>query len=551
MAQRRASDEIINQLNTAVESHKAGTFDTNELTNLVNSTYSQGYLNFDALESSRNYLMGLAGAPGSKESDTALAGFDAIKASSPSGLAHTARLAGTATPEQMPYIKGQTPTPTPTGAPETYVDPNQAGGSYIYRDNQNNFYSVGADGTRKKLNEQEAFSDGLGINETFVKPGETVSLEQARTGRSAQQVPQSLDILNQGAMTSGLLPSEQKAQQLGQQGQAQQTDALVSQIMGLYSPTDRESQLEQQLNQMQQSYELGQSGIENQTVPMQIISSQQAQLERQAQTRLQGLRNELGRLQGDREGQLRALQFSFDARRMQAQDALAWWKATSPENLMTLEDQGLMVMRSPVTGETWSVPIPGWKPPTSAQKPIEVSPGASLFDPVTGRSIFTAPTAKQTSGGSVPSGGVATTQPQVKLSSAQQTDVADMRTMLSQLDKMDEITELKGAVGFFTGPVESVALKLFGQGNERDAEVRAMIGNVKAQLAKLRGGTSFTANEQKLLESYVPSINESPESIVAKVRALRTYLSSKMNQVISTAGGTPDGASSDPLGLFK
>ena len=187
----------------------------------------------------------------------------------------------------------------------------------------------------------------------------------------------------------------------------------------------------------------------------------------------------------------------------------------------------------------------------SALKPIEVSPGASLFDPVTKTKIFTAPTTKQITGGVGTGTKIGTTGATVKLTASQQGDVADMKTLLSQLEQI-ETSDLKGAVGFFTGPLESAALKYFGAGNQKDAQVRAIIGNVKAQLAKLRGGTSFTINEQKLLESYVPSINESPESIVAKVRALKTYVTSKLNQTLSAAGGVSSGGSnSDPLGLFK
>ena len=62
----------------------------------------------------------------------------------------------------------------------------QEGGQIVSvrRDNANNFYGIDANGNERKLTEQEAFANGLGINETFVKPEQTVSLNQAITGRS-------------------------------------------------------------------------------------------------------------------------------------------------------------------------------------------------------------------------------------------------------------------------------------------------------------------------------------------------------------------------------
>ena len=54
----------------------------------------------------------------------------------------------------------------------------------IRRDNSNNFYGIDAQGNERKLTEQEAFVGGLGINETFVRPGQTVSFSEAQTGQA-------------------------------------------------------------------------------------------------------------------------------------------------------------------------------------------------------------------------------------------------------------------------------------------------------------------------------------------------------------------------------
>ena len=76
--------------------------------------------------------------------------------------------------------------------------------------------------------------------------------------------------------------------------------------------------------------------------------------------------------------------------------------------------------------------------------------------------------------------------------------------------------------------------------------LRAFIGNLQATIAKERGGTSFTANEQALLEQYSPTINDSPQVIQSKLEALKQYFSS------SIPSDTPQsGNPSDPLGLFS
>ena len=62
-----------------------------------------------------------------------------------------------------------------------------------------------------------------------------------------------------------------------------------------------------------------------------------------------------------------------------------------------------------------------------------------------------------------------------------------------------------------------------------------MVGNIRGTIAKLRGGTSFTASEEALLNQYVPTINESPASIVSKLNGLKKFISLKQQNVISSA----------------
>ena len=112
------------------------------------------------------------------------------------------------------------------------------------------------------------------------------------------------------------------------------------------------------------------------------------------------------------------------------------------------------------------------------------------------------------------------------LTTGQRNEVGDIDALLGQVNQLIG-SPIIGAVGFFLGPTESAIRKIFGKGNNADADVRALIGNIKGTVAKLRGGTSFTVNEEKLLNSYVPSIGESAESVLDKARGLKAFLEFK------------------------
>src|SRR3990167_244324 len=71
----------------------------------------------------------------------------------------------------FPNTAGQT---SPTTTTQT--------GQQVYRDNNNNFFLVDGAGNKTPINLDQFHQ--LGINETFVKPGQTVSMQQATTGNS-------------------------------------------------------------------------------------------------------------------------------------------------------------------------------------------------------------------------------------------------------------------------------------------------------------------------------------------------------------------------------
>jgi hypothetical protein len=91
------------------------------------------------------------------------------------------------------------------------------------------------------------------------------------------------------------------------------------------------------------------------------------------------------------------------------------------------------------------------------------------------------------------------------------------------LGRFNEKGDLKG-VGFGTGTITDLLYQL-GLNNDQEGSMnRIALANIKGTLAKLRGGTSFTPNEEKMLDRYTPSENDSPKKIKDKLNGLQNYL---------------------------
>jgi hypothetical protein len=138
-----------------------------------------------------------------------------------------------------------------------------------------------------------------------------------------------------------------------------------------------------------------------------------------------------------------------------------------------------------------------------------------------------------------------------KLSAGQQQDIAEMATISDMIDKVlnyNSDGNLEG-VGAVSGGLGNLLTRTFGSGSQEAKDVRALVGNIKGTIAKLRGGTSFTENEQKLLESYTPSINEHGKSVVNKLNLLKEFITSKKFNTINSAVDRGVTNNNDPLGV--
>jgi hypothetical protein len=67
----------------------------------------------------------------------------------------------------------------------------------------------------------------------------------------------------------------------------------------------------------------------------------------------------------------------------------------------------------------------------------------------------------------------------------------------------------------------------FMKGNEDTLTFNRKIMMLKAAIAKARAGTSFTPNEEKLLNSYTPAIGDSKQMIMQKLNNLVAFYQTK------------------------
>ncbi|HKQ06116.1 MAG TPA: hypothetical protein VJ464_13355 [Blastocatellia bacterium] len=186
-----------------------------------------------------------------------------------------------------------------------------------------------------------------------------------------------------------------------------------------------------------------------------------------------------------------------------------------------------------------------------SQKPVtvELNEGNSLYawNPQTKKFELQAQkpkTYKPTSGSTTTGTGTTTTKT-VKLSASQQEDLVTMSTvedLANTVIQLGQSVNWGGVGGNFTGSVSQFFAKNFGTGTKQEEQLRNYIGNIQATIAKLRGGTSFTPNEEKLLQSYTPTINDSPLVIQSKIASLKTFIASKRQNTLSVAGGNVQGS---------
>ena len=127
----------------------------------------------------------------------------------------------------------------------------------------------------------------------------------------------------------------------------------------------------------------------------------------------------------------------------------------------------------------------------------------------------------------------------VTLTGGQKEDLGVFESVEKLADKiiaLGEESQWAGVGGLGYGSMSEFLAKNFGRGDPRGVTMRADLSNLLASIAKLRGGTSFTTNEEKLLSSYTPGINEDPMSIQTKLLALKDFIGSKRSITMRLGG---------------
>lgn len=94
------------------------------------------------------------------------------------------------------------------------------------------------------------------------------------------------------------------------------------------------------------------------------------------------------------------------------------------------------------------------------------------------------------------------------------------------------MTQLNGKgvqTGLIGGNVQQL-LGTFGAADQGTLNFNTTIAALKAAIAKARAGTSFTPNEQKLLDQYTPTVGDSKQQLNTKLNLLNTLFASKGSQ---------------------
>lgn len=188
----------------------------------------------------------------------------------------------------------------------------------------------------------------------------TLPIGTAPEGFKSRFTPSAASLYDQGAVTTGQLPEERQSFFKDLQDRMKKTDETVSGLMALYTPSDREQELQKQVDELIGAAEQGITREEERIAPMSVVTGRQNILRQQANNKIAGLQRELQRLSGNREGQARAIEMAYNVNRNNVQDAIQFYQMTQPERIGFDQENGIVFFENPMTGEVYQQPIPGF-----------------------------------------------------------------------------------------------------------------------------------------------------------------------------------------------
>lgn len=127
-----------------------------------------------------------------------------------------------------------------------------------------------------------------------------------------------------------------------------------------------------------------------------------------------------------------------------------------------------------------------------------------------------------------------------KLSTGQKGDIADMLVLQRQIGNLKNLGEQYGGyvgAGFGSGAINAPLASITGSVRPGAQDIRNDIGQIKGFIAKLRGGTSFTPGEEKLLDTYTPKVSDSDAVINSKLTSLNKFINDKIETTVLVSGG--------------
>lgn len=208
-----------------------------------------------------------------------------------------------------------------------------------------------------------------------------------------KSLPQNTDISKLPTVPTNTAPVQNPTPQYYAPPPAQTTSTdnqLLEKLLASMSPSSRESELSKEAANIEASRRLSYQNIEGQPIATPFITGQEAAVDKGLDIKRANVLGELELEQKKRQGAIDVNKTALDYSFKKAQLAQS--------GQQTFEVNGQIVERQ-ADGSYKSVFG------TATPNYEEISPGATLFDPATGKPIYTAPTAAQVTAGGVSGGG--------------------------------------------------------------------------------------------------------------------------------------------------
>jgi hypothetical protein len=116
------------------------------------------------------------------------------------------------------------------------------------------------------------------------------------------------------------------------------------------------------------------------------------------------------------------------------------------------------------------------------------------------------------------------------LSAAAQVEVKALNTieaLVNEISTLGQKTNWSGVGGLGMGSAQQFLKKNFGVGSDEGQSLRANIGNLRSSVSQARAGLTLTENEERMLDTFVGTIDSHPELIQANMRELMKWVQTR------------------------